>query len=71
MSHLACAEQQDHSLNSQQLTRFQEACRALPKARASFANSSGIFLGPDYHFDLARPARPSTAWRQSRAPPTP
>ena len=27
----------------------------LPRAGASFANSSGIFLGADYHFDLARP----------------
>jgi alanine racemase len=27
----------------------------LPAAPASLANSSGIFLGPDYHFDLARP----------------
>jgi alanine racemase len=55
MSHLACAEQQDHSLNRQQLASFQAARRVLPKAEASFANSSGIFLGPDYHFDLARP----------------
>ena len=28
---------------------------ALAAARASFANSAGIFLGPAYHFDLARP----------------
>jgi alanine racemase len=55
MSHLACAEQQDHPLNAQQLSRFRDARRALPKAPASFANSSGIFLGPNYHFDLARP----------------
>ena len=27
----------------------------LPAAPASFANSSGVFLGRDYHFDLARP----------------
>lgn len=55
MSHLACAEQQDHSLNGEQLARFQEARRVLPEAASSFANSSGIFLGPDYHFDVARP----------------
>jgi alanine racemase len=52
MSHLACAEQQDHSLNAQQLTSFRAARRVLPTARASLANSSGI---SDYHFDLARP----------------
>jgi alanine racemase len=27
----------------------------LPAAPASFANSSGIFLGAEYHFDVARP----------------
>src|SRR5690606_19441154 len=27
----------------------------LPAARASLANSSGIFLGPDFHFDFVRP----------------
>ena len=55
MSHLACAEQQDHPMNRQQLAAFREALRALPQARASLANSSGIFLDRDYHFDLARP----------------
>jgi alanine racemase len=55
MSHLACAEQQEHPMNAQQLTAFRQALQRLPRAPASFANSSGIFLGPDYHFDLARP----------------
>ncbi|HUI16738.1 MAG TPA: alanine racemase [Alphaproteobacteria bacterium] len=55
MSHLACAEVADHPLNERQLARFRELCRALPRAPASFANSSAVFLGPDYHFDLARP----------------
>jgi alanine racemase len=27
----------------------------LPAAPASLANSSGVFLGPQWHFDLARP----------------
>ncbi len=55
MSHLACAERQDHAMNRAQLARFQAARRSLPAAPASLANSSGIFLGPDFHFDLARP----------------
>jgi len=55
MSHLACAEQQDHPANAMQRERFIAARRLLPAAPASFANSSGIFLGPQYHFDLARP----------------
>jgi alanine racemase len=55
MSHLACAEQQGMALNAEQLGRFRAARGVLPDAPASFANSSGIFLGRDYHFDLARP----------------
>jgi len=55
MSHLACAEAQDHPFNAEQLARFRAALAQLPKAAASLANSSGIFLGGDYHFDLARP----------------
>ncbi|MEM7222454.1 MAG: alanine racemase [Pseudomonadota bacterium] len=55
MSHLASAEQPDDPLNALQLARFQEALGRLPPAPACFANSSGIFLGTDYHFDLGRP----------------
>jgi alanine racemase len=55
MSHLACAERQDHPMNREQLRHFGAARARLPKAPASLANSSGIFLGPDFHFDLARP----------------
>ncbi|WP_051248420.1 alanine racemase [Inquilinus limosus] len=55
MSHLACAERQDHPANGTQRLRFDVARRRLPKAPAALANSSGIFLGPDYHYDLARP----------------
>ncbi|HEV2676333.1 MAG TPA: alanine racemase [Aliidongia sp.] len=55
MSHLACADEPDHPANRAQLAAFETQRRRLPPAPASFANSSGIFLGPDYHFDLARP----------------
>lgn len=55
MSHLACAEQQGHAMNREQHARFAAARRRLPSAPASLANSSGIFLGPDFHFDLVRP----------------
>ncbi|MBB1490146.1 alanine racemase [Paracoccus sp. MC1854] len=55
MSHLACAERQDHAMNRTQLAGFEAARRRLPAAPGSFANSSGIFLGSDFHFDLARP----------------
>lgn len=55
MTHLACADEPAHPANAQQLARFAEARRGLPRAPASLANSSGIFLGADYHFDLVRP----------------
>ncbi len=55
MSHLACADQPPHPMNARQLAAFGAARAKLPPAPASFANSSGIFLGPDYHFDLGRP----------------
>jgi alanine racemase len=55
LSHLACADQPEHPLNAEQLRLFRAARTRLPDAPASFANSSGIFLGADYHLDLARP----------------
>ncbi|HSA83097.1 MAG TPA: alanine racemase [Geminicoccaceae bacterium] len=55
MSHLAVAEEPDHPLNAQQRARFEELRRRLPRARASLANSSGIFLGPAFHYELCRP----------------
>jgi alanine racemase len=55
MSHLACADEPAQPLNAQQLATFRGARAALPRAPASLAASSGIFLGADYHFDFARP----------------
>lgn len=56
MSHLACAENQQNPMNQTQLQRFNTLLNQLPKKyKASFCNSSGIFLGPDFHFDLVRP----------------
>ncbi|MGE5767714.1 MAG: alanine racemase, partial [Bacteroidota bacterium] len=55
LSHLACAEAPDDLMNARQLDYLKGALDALPRAPVSFCNSSGIFLGPDYHFDLARP----------------
>jgi len=55
MSHLACAEERDNPLNERQRLRFEALRRQLPDGPACFANSSGIFLGPAYHFDLCRP----------------
>ncbi|HVY43607.1 MAG TPA: alanine racemase [Hyphomicrobiaceae bacterium] len=55
MSHLACADEQAHPMNASQRAKFETLRAMLPKAPASLANSGGIFLGPDYHYDLVRP----------------
>jgi alanine racemase len=55
MTHLACADEPDHPLNAEQAARFARAWAGLPKLSRSFANSSGLFLGPEFASDLARP----------------
>lgn len=56
MSHLACAENQQNPNNQHQLQKMTTLLKQLPNAyKASLANSSGIFLGKAFHFDLARP----------------
>ncbi|MBL6455360.1 alanine racemase [Belnapia sp. T6] len=55
MTHLACADAPEHPLNADQARRFAAACARLPPAPRSFANSSGLFLGPDFASDLGRP----------------
>ncbi len=55
MSHLACADDAEQPMNNAQREAFAEARKRLPAAPASLANSSGIFLGEAYHFDLVRP----------------
>jgi alanine racemase len=55
ISHLACADEADHPMNARQLARFQALRARLPACPASLANSSGVFLSPDFHFDLVRP----------------
>jgi alanine racemase len=55
MSHLACAEIPNHSLNSTQIRLFQQVRLMFRGVPASLANSSGIFLNDAAHFDMARP----------------
>ena len=55
MSHLACAENLQHPLNARQVAVFREVAHIFTGVSASLANSSGIFLGPQFHFDLTRP----------------
>jgi alanine racemase len=55
MSHLACAETLNHPLNAKQLATFREIASLYSGVPASLANSSGIFLGAQFQFDLVRP----------------
>ena len=55
MTHLACADEPEHPLNHAQAARFATARARLPAAPSSLANYSGIFLGPEFASDLARP----------------
>ncbi len=55
LSHLAHGDEAASSANAAQRRRFRDALARLPAAPASLAASGGIFLGPEYHFDLVRP----------------
>lgn len=54
LSHLAVAEDRGNSMNQAQRAAFAEIAYRLPGRRKSLANSSGAFLDPSFHFDLAR-----------------
>ena len=59
MSHLACADECAHSLNEIQLKRFESTAQQVktlyPSIELSLSNSSGVFLGESFHFDVCRP----------------
>ncbi|MDB5450428.1 MAG: alr [Phenylobacterium sp.] len=55
MSHLGSGADAADPRNAQQLARFQAVRRLFPQARASLAASAGIFLSPDYRFEVVRP----------------
>jgi alanine racemase len=55
MSHLVSAEQLNNSLNAKQLGAFREIASQFSGVPASLSNSSGVYLGPQFQFDLVRP----------------
>ncbi|GBR46040.1 alanine racemase [Gluconobacter roseus] len=55
MSHLACADEPDNLSNDTQRQRFVDMAACFPGVPRSLSASSGIFLGPEYHFELIRP----------------
>ncbi len=54
ISHLACSDEVDHPMNGKQLAAFNAQRNLLPNIAASFANSSGIYLGGAYTQDVVR-----------------
>ena len=54
LSHLACADE-DSAMNADQLRAFESVRERIPHRIASLANSAGIALGANYHYDLTRP----------------
>ena len=54
MSHLACADDPQHTMNGQQLREFRDMTDGLNVPR-SLAATGGILLGNSYHFELTRP----------------
>lgn len=54
LSHLASADT-DVAQNAAQLGLFRQLMAAGGAKRFSLANSAGVMLGKDYHFDLTRP----------------
>ncbi len=55
MSHLACAETLNHPLNAKQVAAFREIASNFSGVPASLSNSSGIYLGSQFQFDMVRP----------------
>lgn len=55
MSHLACAEVPLHPANAMQLAKFERLSEHFSGLPRSLANSSGIFHGRQFHYDVVRP----------------
>jgi len=55
MSHLVSAELLNSTINARQLAAFREIASQFSGVPAALSNSSGIFLGPQYQFDMVRP----------------
>lgn len=55
ISHLACADEQAHFMNERQLNQFKILCeKYFPDTPKSLSASDGVFLGPDFCFDMVR-----------------
>lgn len=54
MSHMACADDINNSMNQRQIKKFRQVTNSLSGER-SMANSAGIIAWPESHFDWIRP----------------
>lgn len=57
MSHFACSDEPLHPMNEQQRMKFIGATKHFGSTKKTLANSHGVFLGPNMHFDQVRPGR--------------
>lgn len=57
MSHLACSNERENSFNQHQHNLFESLRSRLPSFKSSLADTGGIFLGPSFHYDIARPGK--------------
>ncbi len=55
MTHLVCGDDVESAMNDRQRTQFAELSALFPGVPRSLANSAGILLGPQFHFDVTRP----------------
>jgi len=57
MSHLACSPSKTHQKNEAQRTAFDGLRSELPHLKTSLADTGGLYLGEDFHYDLVRPGK--------------
>jgi alanine racemase len=55
MSHLVSAELVNNPTNARQLAAFREIASLFSNVQSSLSNSSGIYLGAQFQFDMVRP----------------
>jgi alanine racemase len=55
ISHLACADQEEHRMNAQQEGRMRKAAASMPGVRTSLSNTAGLFLGGPFLREMVRP----------------
>jgi len=55
MSHFACADNPEHSLNNVQIKEFRKFIKKYDDCEKCFCNSAGIFAFPKMHYDWVRP----------------